>query len=331
MLVSLKDRIHRPDNAEAGYCAPYLHLLKPDEPEPAIAGRTHSDRKLAQVLRAIHAGRGQGRGDHYQPWIRITRRFSSPVSHMVLASLGIHRRSHHFLSKLEHHTGLQLAYLGAVELRECLPMWPTPHPHPWLDDPVEVDGLLKVAADAGIEHGNFVGTGIPYVGSLDMLVAIPWKGRTLHVGVSCKPDAIHEASLRAQERVELDRLYCGRIGASHHREGGASFSAMLLKNLESFHPLQVEIARHRDETRLTDFCGVFADRQDHVPLRVAIDAAGSAVGLAHHEWSMFWRLGVWLHRLDVDLSQPISMCRLAPRGGDRVLTALAQHFLGDVA
>jgi hypothetical protein len=320
-----------PSQAEASYCAPYLHLLEDQEAEPVISGRNFNERKLDTVQRHIRAGCGQGRGEHYQPWIRITRRFSSPVSHMVLASLGIHRRSHHLLSKLEHHTALQLAYLGAVELRECLPMWPTPHPHPWLEDVAEVEGLLNLAADAGIDHGTFVGTNVPYVGSLDMLVAIPRHGRVLHLGVSCKPDAIYEASLRAQERVELDRLYCQRIGATHVREGGWSFSTVLLANLQAYRPRQAEIVRHRDDAQLADFCGEFSVRQDHLPLSDAINGAGNATGLSAPVAARFWRLGIWLHRIDIDMGQPVCMTRPARRGSDRVLAGLTRHFLGDLA
>ena len=61
--------------------------------------------------RALRAGAGQGRGEAYQPWIRIHRGFSSPVSHQVFASVGVHMRNHLFLSKLEFHTALVTAYL----------------------------------------------------------------------------------------------------------------------------------------------------------------------------------------------------------------------------
>ena len=73
---------------------------------------------------------------------------------MVFASLSVHRRNHHFLSKLEHHTGLLLAYLGASEIRECLPLWPTDHPNPIMDGETSMcRGLLEIASQQGIEHG----------------------------------------------------------------------------------------------------------------------------------------------------------------------------------
>ena len=107
---------------QEGYSAPYLYLL--DEPEDAPAApastrrvRTYSERKREQVERHIRAGRGQGRGDFYQPWIPIRRGHSSPVSHQVFTSVAIQLRNHHFLSKLESYAAVQIAYLGATELR----------------------------------------------------------------------------------------------------------------------------------------------------------------------------------------------------------------------
>src|SRR3990167_4985595 len=67
--------------AEAGYSAPYLYLLD-DEAQASRSTQhptAHTRRKLDQVSRAIRSGYGQGRGDTYQPWIRIRKNFSSPT------------------------------------------------------------------------------------------------------------------------------------------------------------------------------------------------------------------------------------------------------------
>ena len=71
----------------------------------------YARRNLGQIERALREGTGQGRGEAYQPWIRIHRGFSSPVSHQVFASVGVHMRNHLFLSKLECHAALVTAYL----------------------------------------------------------------------------------------------------------------------------------------------------------------------------------------------------------------------------
>lgn len=329
MLKQPEPRNKRWSVAEAGYSAPYLYLLEEDRTPSSQALSTYSKRKLDQVTRAIREGSGQGRGENFSPWIRITRRFSSPVSYMEFASVSVHRRNHHFLSRLEHQTGLLLAYLGARELRECLPMWPTPHPHPWLDSRGEVAGLMSIATDAGIEHGTFIGTDVPYVGSLDMLAEVPWRGRIHHLGVSCKPAQILAMSRRAKERVKLDRFYCREIGAVHVIEDGMGFDQTLLSQLASYRPLYSEILKHRGTARLDDFSGVFEQIADALPLHVAISASRERVGLSHQDGSLFWRLAVWLHLIDIDLSKPLVMRQPIRRGQRAVLQRLANRYLGE--
>lgn len=103
------------------------------------------------------AGLGQGRFEMYQPWLRIRRSFSSPISKQVFCNLTLRKSNHHLLSGIEYKTGLLNAWIGPEELRECLPMWPEDHRHPQcgLDHPDEsklakTQGLLDIAKEAGI-------------------------------------------------------------------------------------------------------------------------------------------------------------------------------------
>lgn len=314
------------------YLRPYLLILKDEALPSKPPGKDYTTRKLAQVQRWIKQGRGQGRDESFSPWIRITRRFSSPVSHMVFAALSVHRRNHHFLSKLEHHTGLQLAYLGASEIRECLPLWPTEHANPIKDDQVEkCRGLLDIADEHGIEHGVFVGTDVPFVGSIDVMVKVPWGGKTHNVGVSCKPDQIMQVSPRARERVALDRLYCQEIGARHFHESGATFNPTLLKNLESYRPNLSELQALAGTSKLSDFCSHFNQTPIDWPLHQSITEAGASVGVDGPSAAQLWRVGVWTHRIDIDLSQRVAMLKPVRRGGMAVLASLARHFLGEAA
>lgn len=292
--------------------------------------KSYTDRKLKQVLGWIKSGRGQGRAEAYSPWIRITRGFSSPVSHQMFSALTVHKRNHHFLSKLEHHTALQLAYLGAVELRECLPLWPTEHQHPIeTDRRARTVGLLDIAHDAGIEHGNFVGSDVPYVASLDMMATIQWQGKTHHLGVSCKPEEILSSSTRAQERATLDEIYCRKVGAKHLNEGGSQFNPVLLKNLQAYQPARNEILKWVGTGQLQQFCDHFNHSLQDVPLHLSISQAGKAAQVEEQQASTLWRIGVWIHLIDIDMGQRISMLKPIVRGGDHCLGKLASHFLGD--
>jgi hypothetical protein len=250
---------------EAGYCAPYLYLLD-EEAQPAAhhssAPSAYTLRKLDQVRKAIRSGYGQGRGDAYKPWIRIRKNFSSPTSNQVFDSVGVHARNHHFLSKLEFHTALLVSYLGATELRECLPLWPSAHPHPdsgfhsEFDERMDyVPGLLEIAAQAGIDHGTYVGTTVPYIASLDLMFRFRQGNSWRLLGISCKPKDITEQSARAQERIELDRLYCRAVGAHHHHEDGSSLNTELVHQLNVMRPAVSFLREHRHTCRFQDFLG----------------------------------------------------------------------------
>lgn len=314
------------------YLRPYLLILQDERKPSKPLKKDYTTRKLAQVQRWIKEGRGQGRDESYCPWIRITRRFSSPVSHMVFAALSIHQRNHHFLSKLEHHTALQLAYLGAREIRECLPLWPTEHTNPILDDSSErCRGLLEIANGHGIDHGVFVGTDVPYIGSIDIMAKLPWRGRTYHVGISCKPDPIMARSPRARERVHLDRLYCQEIGAHHVHEGGATFAPTLLSNLEAYRPSRGELLALARSSMLTEFSSHFDQAPLEWSLHRTITECGSRVGAVGADAARLWRVGAWTHQIDIDLSKRVAMLKPVHRGGMAVVASLARHFLGETA
>ena len=322
---------------EAGYSAPYLYLLDDDglpstaRPHPSA----YTQRKLRAVSRAIHAGCGQGRGDAFKPWIRIRRNFSSPTSHQIFDSVGIHTRNHHFLSALEFHTALLVSYLGASELRECLPLWPYEHPHPnsGLDEDRDIGidtvaGLIEIARQAGIDHGHFIGTTIPYVASIDLMFRIQVGHLWRLVGISCKPRCITQTSNRAQERIKLDKLYCMSVGAHHFHETGEAFNFLLIKQVSWMRPLVSDLRAHRGTSRLLDFCSHFDEFAAERCISEAVIAAGYRTCLQPTSAHMFFRLGVWLRLIDIDLTQRVQMRRQIKRGNAHVIHMLMSRYLG---
>jgi hypothetical protein len=323
--------------AESGYSAPYLYLL--DDDKQLSTNQAHATayttRKVSAVSRAIHAGYGQGRGDTFNPWLRIHRNFSSPTSYQIFDSVGIHTRNHHFLSALEFHTALLVSYLGAWELRECLALWPYDHPHPdsGLDDDVDdrldpATGLLEIAKQAGIDHGCFVGTTVPYIASIDLMFRMRLGRMWRLVGISCKPKDIATQSARAQERIELDRLYCASVGAHHMHEDGAALDLELIRQVAWMRPLVSDLRTHRGTNRLADFCARFDEYAAEQCASDSAIAAGRRTGLNTRDAYMFFRLGVWLHLIDVDLSKRVQMRRQIKRGNAHVLQGLKARYLG---
>lgn len=334
---SVATESQRTSPADAGYCAPYLHLLEEEKSRSPIktSPTRYTTRKLAQVRQALREGRGQGRGENYQPWIRIRKNFSSPTSYQVFDNVSINRRNHHFLSRLEFETALQVAYLGASELRECLPAWPVEHPHPdsGIDEDKDarrdlVPGLLELARRSGIDHGFFVGTTVPYVASLDLMFRIGRDTNSTLVGISCKPKSIVAQSVRAVERIELDRLYCLATQTHHVHEDGTNFNPVLVKQLKAIRPLPTELHTYGSTPQLADFVGDFELYANDRCILEAATSAGKRAKLSTEDALMFFRLGVWLRKIDIDLSVPYLMKSQIRRGSHRTITTLAQRYLG---
>lgn len=339
MQSEMGKRLHHPI-AEAGYCAPYLHLLEDDIAHKTGRRSAYTEKKLKQISRHIAEGCGQGRGDAYKPWIRIRRNFSSPVSYQEFESVALHERNHHFLSRLEFHTALQVAYLGPEELRECLPLWPTEHPHPdcflseddRLTDYPLVPGLLDIAQRVGIDHGCYVGTTTPYVASLDLVFRFKNEKQQFRLlGISCKPREILNTSNRAQERVSLDAHYCKEVGALHHVEDGSGIDQQLVRNLEWLRPITSELRQWKDTTDLADFSALFEAYAEDRSIEHATASAAHRMNLTLHKAQLFFRLGCWLRLIDINLRRPVLMTRQIIRGSSDVVDHLRENYLREQA
>ena len=178
-----------------------------------------------RVRAAIQAGSGTGHGNDYKPFLEIRRWNASPVSTQGRKALPPYPRICHFLSHSEWFLALVFSWLGAL-VREQFPIWPWRHPHPLAGLRVELDGELPwsigmegVCRSAGIRHGTFPGTSIPYIWTIDLALTIPWStvGIPGCCFVSIKPleserylyvDPID----RGPEKLEGERRYAESLG-----------------------------------------------------------------------------------------------------------------------
>jgi len=278
-----------------------------------------SKRMSASILAAcIKRGFGLGRMDRYKPWLRIRRRMSSAVSKQVFCNLALRPTNHHLLSGLEYKTALLNAWLGPRELRECLPLWPDPHPHPQAGIYCETNprlddspGLLEIAKAAGIEHGVFFGTNIPYVATNDLTFWVPTSVHLTRqlVFISCKPKIEIECKPRVRERLELERRYALANGGIHRIETGEKLPLKLIDNLDWLLPLNKEVSQLRNSSKHKDFCALVMYRAKHIPLGSAIEASRVALNLSKQEGFQYFRVGVWIHSIDIDLNFPVVMSK----------------------
>lgn len=301
---------------KAAYSLASMNRLADELPK---AGRL----ELRKIIQQIRLGLGQGRRDAYQAWIRIRRRLSSKTSHQVLSHLPLRQGAFNFLSKIEEDTSLVLGWLGASEIREGLPSWPTEHPSPvkgWqrdLDAKVGlVPGLMEIARDAGIDHGTCPGSRLPYVGTIDVVSVLTPSapGRLLFIG--CKPTGDLLSSVRVRERLELERRYALVCGGVHRIVHERTFDPMLVENLRWIVPRFTELQRLQKSEVLHDFAGAFLDICANLPVPVACEAAAARVGVPEDAEAMF-RACLWLRLIDADLTVRIARTRPLLRDGGR--------------
>lgn len=275
----------------------------------------------------ISMGLGQGHGENYQPWLQIKRWNPSKVSCQAYERLPPYQRSCHFLSKSEWMLGVLFAWVGA-EVREQYPIWPWPHPHPlyglnseWDGQLPWSNGLMALCANAGIEHGVFIGTHIPYIWTLDMVLTVyPINDhKPCCIVVSVKPlnseqiqhpDPIN----RVIEKLEVERRYCDAMGIRYFVADSTLYPGPLLGQLSwlasAAYPLTDNIARIAER---------FYDRYDAHPNRYSlsewIECLQSDFGLAKPEADNLIQHSLWHQVIDYDLSQPVSMTHAIKHGG----------------
>jgi TnsA endonuclease N terminal len=278
-----------------------------------------------KLLRMIEEGHGQGHGEAYRPFIQIRRKNCSPKGNQSVGPLPGCARPFHALTRVERQIGMLCYWLGASDVREQLPAWPFPHPHPLVgasgaESPGNsiAPGLFELAEKANIDHGVFPGSDVPYVATLDVVATVPTVSIPRIVVISCKAGTDIEKALltsRMIERLELERRYCEAISVRYHVAHELALSEILLSNLEI---CSVSVLQQHRICAAAGF-QAFKDRLKETirrtSIRQAVDLATSTSGLdASFAWPAFHLLA-WQMEIDIDLSQPKIASQLAVSGG----------------
>lgn len=147
----------------------------------------------------LKAGRGQGLGKEYRPWIQVTRQDHASHGQSHILPNPFLGRQHHLLSDLERSICvLNMAQPVIVDIREQFPLWTCSHPAPSLeildtqDQPTlnslsESLGSLALAKQLNIRHAKYVGLQIPYIYTTDQVLTVKLPGHpTFLVALSIK-------------------------------------------------------------------------------------------------------------------------------------------------
>lgn len=283
----------------------------------------------------VEAGYGLGRLDGYRPWLRIKRHYSSRKSKQVFCNLTLRRTNHHLLSGLEYKIALLCAWLNPFELRECLPLWPFPHVHPQCGLYSDLDrklppspGLTEIAKSTGIDHGYFFGTKIPYVATTDLVFcpSDPQDKNTSLRFISCKPINEIIEKPRVRERLELERRYAELNGGVHIVEHGGNLPEKLIDNLDWILPLRQEVLSLRPSSRHRDYCETLMELSTSAPLGAAIAQARSIHKLSVALAQSYFRVGVWTHRIDINLNLPVVMSLPLNRDNGKTFARLHARY-----
>ncbi|MBI5922076.1 MAG: Tn7 transposase TnsA N-terminal domain-containing protein [Betaproteobacteria bacterium] len=194
-----------------------------------------------RLMNWLKAGRGQGYGKDYLPWLQVTRQDHASIGQSHIVPDPFLGRQHHLLSSLERAGCVTaMAHPVVKDNREQFPIWPFPHPSPLLelyeaeghayppDLPTESEGSLALARHLGIRHARFVGLQVPYIYTTDQLLTIESPGqKPFLVALSMKywsdlrgsmppqkpkNDKAKKARRRKFLKLRLEREYWKRLG-----------------------------------------------------------------------------------------------------------------------
>ena len=295
-------------------------------------------RSMTKLAAAIQDGQGTGTGDNYKPWIRVTRRVSSPCSNTSVVPVPHLTRLTHYLSRAERQFALFIWWLGATDVREQYPLWPWEHVHPAVqlgDDSQAIHpGMAKIAEQAGIPLRNYPGLSLPWILTIDLLVTVSAAVNPSRlIGVSCKPKEILDSgspSNREIERLELDRRYCLHANIPHRVAHPELLPNELLVQLHWLAPMESFIAlssltkTSRYQKYVERLKGTAYDR----PAWIASSEAGKHVGWTTQLEQRAMRIALWYQHVDVDLSRPVVLTRPFSPGGAELRRREATRWFG---
>lgn len=227
-----------------------------------------------RLVNWLKAGRGQGVGRDYSPWLQVTRQDHASIGQSHILPNPFIGRQHHLLSNLERSVCvLGMAQPCVTDIREQFPLWPYSHPNPLSElhaerglaysscQSTESEGTLDLAKKLSIRHARFVGLKVPYIYTTDQLVTIEVPGQQpFLVAISIKywsdlrgsnppqkpKDGKQKRARRNKFRkLRLEREYWNRLGIPWILVTDRLIHQQVYRNLEW--ALSGAIQRIRDE------------------------------------------------------------------------------------
>jgi hypothetical protein len=285
-------------------------------------------------------GRGFGHGEDYQAWIQLRRWNASPVSVQTFGNVPPFRRSGSFLSRSEWLLALVLSWVGC-HVREQFPMWPWYHMHPLYGQTSGADGnlprssgTLELCKRAGIEHGKFVGTRIPYVWTFDLCATLAWlpiEQQTCAL-ISVKPlsSELYSGDIdpiaRGPEKLEVERRFAHELKLPYFVADRSSYPGPLLGNLEwlrnaaivpSAHPIAIAINQYLQRHGHELHCYPPNEWKSRFQRDFNLTVEEADHAIQHILWHQY---------ADADLSKDVNLDAVQRPGGQRLRDAIRSNL-----
>lgn len=285
------------------------------------------------------SSRGQGHGEDYRPWLQIERKNSSDESNQALDRLPGWQREFHFFSRTESELALIYRWLAVADIREQFPAWPWAHPHPLEGAPgartdlMPSRGLLEIAKEAGIDHGEYPGTDIPYPTTIDLMVTVPDPGCGPYlIATAVKPlgklkDG--QKAFRTLERLELQRRFCLDLDIPFMIRDSSAYTDRLITNLRWLSPSAVVPRSYASDALIRNFTDEFNSRANGCPIREVLAKLQDMFRLRKSTAQFLFFHGAWTGAIDVDLEYEVMMSQ-PPRWGGAVARARMRRLLVEV-
>jgi len=164
----------------------------------------------------LAAGRGQGFGEEYVPWLKIQDVASQGrVSRIDSWKTG---RTHHFLSDIEKHYFYLLEWADdVVDIREQYPL--------------KLDVSLRVAGELGIMHPRDPKTKENIVMTTDFCITLVRDNRPVIIARTAKTKS-DLAKSRVREKLKIEEVYWREMGVDWGIISNGELPMVYIRNIE---------------------------------------------------------------------------------------------------
>jgi len=293
----------------------------------------------------INAGRGQGLGNDYKPWIQISRQdFPSCGNSSVLVN-PFSGRQHHLLSDVERAVFLQnLIHPNVSDIREQFPIWPWEHTAPLTElrsrlgqhsypTPSIAAGSVEIARRIGFKHALYRGLDFPFIYTTDQLLTISWPGRPSTLlalaikeyrtlkrgGISrtSKAGTTGDKRRRMFQKLRLEKSYWEAQGVPWLLVTDRQISQAVTSNVEWALSGALRRPNEHDLGAIKRLSWAWRQLPQGEPCTSMLETAAQIIGESRTDTIRLFKLSLLFNALPVDLTYPTHLLKpiQALRGG----------------